>query len=153
MDNFLGFARCDAMESNNLVHCRRGSHDPVRHPGAGGVHRTNKFRMTRGRLFRMMRAAHLRAFVPLCEIHWRSVWFWRGCVLARYGRGPTRLALLLFLGYIVRVTVNLNEISFGVACHLPSSVEKLPALRRTPMSFFGLFNIGNLFPASCRFRY
>ena len=22
----------------------------------------------------MMRAAHLRAFVPLCEIHWRSVW-------------------------------------------------------------------------------
>jgi hypothetical protein len=26
-------------------------------------------------------------------------------VLARYGRGPTRLALLLFLGYIVRVTV------------------------------------------------
>lgn len=47
----------------------------------------------------------LRAFVPLCEIHWRSVWLWWGCVLARYGRGPTRLALLLFLGYIVRVTV------------------------------------------------
>jgi hypothetical protein len=58
-----------------------------------------------GSLFRMTRAAHLRAFVPLCEIHWRGVWFWRGCVLARYGRGPTRLALLLFLGYIVRVTV------------------------------------------------
>ena len=32
MDNFLGFARCDAMESNNVVHCRRGSDDHLRHP-------------------------------------------------------------------------------------------------------------------------
>jgi hypothetical protein len=32
VDNFLGFARCDAMVSCNLVHCRRGSHNPVRHP-------------------------------------------------------------------------------------------------------------------------
>ncbi len=31
----------------------------------------------------------LRAFVALCEIHWRSFWLWRGGVLARYGRGPT----------------------------------------------------------------
>ena len=53
----------------------------------------------------MTRAAHLRAFVPLCEINWRSVWFWRGCVFARYGRGLTRIAILLFLGYILRVTV------------------------------------------------
>ena len=33
--------------------------------------------------------ARLRAFVALCEIHWRSFWLWRGGVLARYGRGPT----------------------------------------------------------------
>jgi hypothetical protein len=32
VDNFRGLARQDAMGSNNLVHCRRGSHDPVRHP-------------------------------------------------------------------------------------------------------------------------
>ena len=32
MDNFLGLSRHDAMESNNLVHCHRGSHDPLRHP-------------------------------------------------------------------------------------------------------------------------
>ena len=31
MDISLGRSRCDAMESNNLVHCRRGSDDPVRH--------------------------------------------------------------------------------------------------------------------------
>jgi hypothetical protein len=39
-----------------------------------------------------MRAAakhFLRAFVALCEIHWRSVWFWLGGAAARYGRGPT----------------------------------------------------------------
>ncbi len=33
--------------------------------------------------------ALLRAFVALCEIHWRSFWLWRGGVFARYGRGPT----------------------------------------------------------------
>ncbi len=38
-----------------------------------------------------MRAAHLRAFVPLCEIHWRSVWFLRGCALALWARAqPAR---------------------------------------------------------------
>ena len=67
----------------------------------------------------------LRAFVPLCEIHWRSVWFWRGCVLARYGRGPTRLALLLFLGYIVCVTVILKK--FFV--HLFAPDENAPELK------------------------
>ena len=40
MDNFLGLSRCDAMKSNVLVHCRRGSHDPLRHPGAVGVQST-----------------------------------------------------------------------------------------------------------------
>ena len=33
--------------------------------------------------------ALLRAFVALCEIHWRSFWLWRGGVVARCGRGPT----------------------------------------------------------------
>jgi hypothetical protein len=32
VDNFLGLSRCDAMESNVLVHGHRGSHDPLRHP-------------------------------------------------------------------------------------------------------------------------
>ncbi len=34
----------------------------------------------------------LRAFVALCEIHWRSFWLWRGGVVAREGRGgiPTQ---------------------------------------------------------------
>ena len=31
----------------------------------------------------------LRAFVALCEIHWRSFWLWRGVACARCGRGPT----------------------------------------------------------------
>ena len=29
----------------------------------------------------------LRAFVALCEIHWRSFWLWRGGAAARDGRG------------------------------------------------------------------
>ena len=120
MDISLGRSRCDAMESNNLVHCRRGSDDPVRHlelvSGSYFPRRNSKILKQvqddwvwddGGVDDRAVgiRAAHLCAFVALCEIHWRSVWFWRGCVLARYGRGPTRLALLLFLGYIVRFTV------------------------------------------------
>ena len=32
MDNFLGLSQYDAMGSNNVVHCRRGSDDHLRHP-------------------------------------------------------------------------------------------------------------------------
>ncbi len=33
----------------------------------------------------------LRAFVALCEIHWRSFWLWRGVASARCGGGVASL--------------------------------------------------------------
>jgi hypothetical protein len=64
----------------------------------------------------------LRAFVALCEIHWRSFWLWRGGVLARYGRGPTPNPVEGNLGAVSAMPTpspsRLREGNFGVASPL-----------------------------------